>query len=96
MALEILEDDSNVVADENSDAPFVPSAQLASSTCISDAHITAEEFIKEVTLALEIADESKLENGTNVVADENSKAPFVLSAPLDSSTCISDAHITAE
>ena len=96
LALDILEDDSNVVVDENSDAPFVPSAPLASSTCISDAHITAEEFIKEVTLALEVTDESKLDYGSNVVADDNSKATFVPSAPLGSSPCISDTHITAE
>ena len=81
LALEMLEDDSNVVADENGDAPFVPFAPLASSTCISDAHIFTEEFIKEATLALE-----KLEDDSNVVADENSDAPFVPFAPLSSST----------
>ena len=101
LALEIpekgkLEDGSNVVADENNEAPFVPSAPLASSTCISDAHIATEEFIKAVTLALEIPENGKPEGGSNVVADENNEAPFVPCAPLASSTCISDAHFATE
>ena len=92
----MFEDGTNVVADESSKAPFVPSAPLASSSLISDAHIATEEFIKEVTLALEIPEKSKVEDGTNVVADENSESPFVPSAPLASSTLISDAHIATE
>ena len=101
LALEVsenskLEDGTNVIADEKSAVPFVPSAPLASSTCISDAHIAIGEFIKEVTLALEVPGNSKLEDGTNFVADEISVVPFVPSAPLASSTCISDAHIATE
>ena len=101
LALEVpenskLEDGTNVIADENSVVPFVPSAPLASSTCISDAHIATEQFIKEVALALEVPENSKLEDGSNVVADENSVVPFVPSAPLASSTCKSNADIATE
>ena len=101
LALEIpekskVEDGTNVAADENSKVPFAPSAPLASTTLISDAHIATEEFIQEATLALEIPEKSKVEDGTNVAADENSKAPFAPSAPLTSSACISDAHIGTE
>ena len=90
------EDGTNVVADEDGKALFVPSAPFDSSTSISDAHIAAEEFIKDVTLALEMPEQSKLEDGTNVVADENSKALFVPFAPLATSTLISDAHNATE
>ena len=92
----MIEDGTNAVADENNKTPFVPSPPLASSTCISDAHIAIEEFIQEATLAQEVPENSKLKYGTNVVANENSEAPFVPSAPLASSTCISDAHVATE
>ena len=78
----------NVPCYENSNAPFILSALLGSSTLISDAQNATEEFIQEATLALPTPEKSMIEDGTNVVADENSKAPFVPSAPLASSTCI--------
>ena len=96
LALKMLEDGTSVVANENSETPFVPFAPLASSTCMSGAHTATEEFIQEATLALEIPEKSKIEDGTNVVADENSEASFVPSAPLASSTCFSEAHIATE
>ena len=98
MALDIpekskLEDGSNVVADDNSEAPFVPPAPLASSTCFSEAHIATEEFIQEVMLALELPEKGKLGEINNVAADEKIESRSVPSELLDSSTVASTAHI---
>ena len=77
-------------------APIVSSAQLNSSALTADAHIAAEKFIQEFSLALEVPEEIKIEDCDNVDANENGEAFNVPFAPLDSSTLFSDAHISME
>ena len=67
----------NLDNDAGLKAPNVSSAQLNSSALTTDAHIAAEMFVQEVSMALQISKIGKMEKQCNVTFDENSDARFV-------------------